>query len=92
MPKVFYIFCGVVAKWLTPWFAKPLCAGSNPVHASKDIKDDIQCCPGGGIGRHARLKILSLRWCGFNSRPGHKNTKNILFSIYLEILTSFYRL
>ena len=31
-------------------FAKPLFAGSNPADASK-------MCPGGGIGRHSRLKI-----------------------------------
>ena len=28
-------------------------------------------CPAGGIGRHAGLKIRSLRACGFNSRAGY---------------------
>lgn len=27
--------------------------------------------PGGGIGRHSALKMLCLRACGFESRPGH---------------------
>jgi hypothetical protein len=33
-------------------------------------------CPGGGIGRHAGLKILyPLKMCGFKSRPGYQGLK-----------------
>ena len=30
-------------------------------------------CLGGGIGRRARLKIVCLRACGFDSHPGYNN-------------------
>ena len=39
--------------------------------------------PGGGIGRHAGLKILyPLKMCGFKSRPGYipKSLKTLVFS------------
>ena len=43
-----------------------------PVLKRGAIKNDLTG-PGGGIGRHAGLKILyPLKMCGFKSRPGYQ--------------------
>jgi hypothetical protein len=32
-------------------------------------------CPGGGIGRHARLRTSCFRACGFKSCSGHQEER-----------------
>ena len=39
-------------------------------------------CLGGGIGRRARLKIVCLRACGFDSHPGYK----MEFCVFLNFI------
>ncbi len=56
--------------------AKVGVAGSSPVFRS------FFCCPGGGIGRRAGLKIQwPFRLCGFKSRSGYKysDESNVTF-------------
>ena len=69
-----------VAQLVEHDLAKVGVAGPNPVFRSKNkpsregfFSQTHPLRPGGGIGRHAGLKILcSSRACGFKSRPGYK--------------------
>ena len=65
----FLTFLASYPSGLRDRFAKPLFAGSNPADASKfDFK-----LPGGGIGRHCRLKICCpLGRAGSSPAPGTK--------------------
>ena len=73
---------------VTLWFAKPPCAGSIPAHASsREIY--LSTCLGGGIGRHARLKILSTKvGAGSIPAPGTKKHLNRCFYLQLFIRTT----
>ena len=74
--KAFFERNAKVAQLVEHDLAKVGVAGSNPVFRSMKavlyVTGFFCVCPGGGIGRHAGLKILFLlRECGFDSRPGY---------------------
>lgn len=48
-------------------------------------------CPGGEIGRHARLRALcSLRACWFESSPGHTFEADRLISFFINHAPALY--
>ena len=50
--------------------------------------DGLEHCLGGGIGRRARLKIVCLRACGFDSHPGY-NQENAAKAVHLTKKTVY---
>ena len=74
-----------VAQLVEHDLAKVGVAGSNPVFRSLNTNDNYSC-PGGGIGRHAGLKILwPLGRVGSSPTPGtyidQDKDNNIIFHL-----------
>ncbi len=53
------------------------------------LRLNVLLSPGGGIGLHARLKIVCRKACGFESRPGHIMIKAALFDVGGVLIDSF---